>query len=104
VIDANFAEAARLRLVELERMPPRVRRRQSHTLESMDTAAPRYTNPDTGFTCYVPARATTRAKVSKRRIACAACNRRLADDLMFEYVSETGKRQVYCDREDCSAL
>jgi len=67
-----------------------------------DVAA-RYTS-EAGFTAYEPAHARLPTQVSKRRVQCAACARRLTADLVFEYVNANGKRFVYCAREDCAAL
>jgi len=65
--------------------------------------ANRYTG-ESGYTAYQPAYARLPSMVSKRRIQCAACSRRLTADLVFEYVNANGKRFVYCAREDCAAL
>jgi hypothetical protein len=66
-------------------------------------AANLYTS-ESGFTAHQPAHARLPTQVSKRRIQCAACARRLTADLVFEFVNANGKRFVYCAREDCAAL
>jgi len=73
-------------------------------LESQVVSVSEHQHEYSGYRCMQPARARTREQLSKRRLVCAACMRPLTRDLVFEYVSPRGKRQVYCAREDCAAL